>query len=110
GAQRERARLRIGNVSKVANDLLDPLARLFVEQRRPIDYATNGLLRYPRQARDVVDCRLAGAAAAPCPLVVRAGAQALLPLARVIGCTAAAKVPQRLAGRSKSRYMTPVTK
>ena len=59
--QRQRARLRIGDVAELADHVLDAFARIVVEQRRAIDHAADGLLRHPRQARDIVDRRLSGA-------------------------------------------------
>ena len=57
--QRQRARLRIGHVAKLVDHLLDPLARLLVEQRRAVDHPADRLLRNAGEARDVVDRRLA---------------------------------------------------
>src|SRR3546814_15972294 len=59
-AQRERARLRIGDVAEIGDDLLDPLARVTAEQRRAVDDAAHRLLGNARDARDIVDGRPIG--------------------------------------------------
>ena len=57
--QRQRARLRIGHIAELADHLLDPLARLVVEQGRAVDDPADRLLGDAREARDIVDRRLA---------------------------------------------------
>jgi hypothetical protein len=59
-AERQRARLRIGNVAELADHVLDPLARIVVEQRRPVDHPAHRLLGNPGDSGHIVDRRLTG--------------------------------------------------
>jgi hypothetical protein len=63
--QRERARLRIGNVAEAADHLLDPPPRLFAQQRRAVDHPADRLLRHAGDPGDIIDRGLTALAHRP---------------------------------------------